>query len=215
VTYQRVGERRRQLVAVARKVLTERGTGATSTRTLAAEAGVPLSTLHYVFGSRDELWRAVLEDVTADLSALVRRSIGPGMSFAEAVEATYRDFWASIEHCPEQELMSLELFVDARRRDSGRDLARWQYERYAADCAEAFTAVLEHSQERLAQPLGDVVSLMLALSDGMIIQYLADGDRERSHRLLEHAIDAVVRFAAPEKEVPAHRVRALREVRQP
>jgi AcrR family transcriptional regulator len=50
-----------KILEAARAVLLEGGTGATSTRSVAQRADVPLSLVHYHFGSKNDLLAAVLE----------------------------------------------------------------------------------------------------------------------------------------------------------
>ena len=52
---------RLKILEAARATLLEGGTGGTSTRAVAERAGVPLSLVHYHFGSKQELLAAVLE----------------------------------------------------------------------------------------------------------------------------------------------------------
>ena len=52
---------RLKILEAARETLLDAGTGGTSTRAVADRAGVPLSLVHYHFGSKQELLAAVLE----------------------------------------------------------------------------------------------------------------------------------------------------------
>ena len=63
--------RREQLVAAARRALTREGVARTSLRVVAAEAGVPLGTLQYVFPSKEQLLRAVIEDLVDEVAAVL------------------------------------------------------------------------------------------------------------------------------------------------
>jgi AcrR family transcriptional regulator len=54
-------ETRLRILDAARQVLVEHGAGGTSTRSVADEAGVPLSLVHYHFGGKQALLVAVLE----------------------------------------------------------------------------------------------------------------------------------------------------------
>ena len=57
--------------SAARAVLTRDGVAGTTLRAVAAEAGVPLGTLHYVFPSKELLITAVIEDVREEVSAVL------------------------------------------------------------------------------------------------------------------------------------------------
>lgn len=63
----KTGETKDQILAAARRVLTRDGGAGLSTRTVAAEAGVNLSLIHYHFGSREGLLLAVLDEMNAAL----------------------------------------------------------------------------------------------------------------------------------------------------
>jgi len=64
---------RELLLSAARTILNRDGAAGLSTRTVAAEAGVNLSLIHYYFGSRDGLLLAVLDSVNRDLLARQHR----------------------------------------------------------------------------------------------------------------------------------------------
>ena len=68
------------LLEAAKKVLRQNGHSGLSTRDVAAAAGVPLSQIHYHFGSKDNLWRAAVDyafgDLAQSLSVLDQASTG-------------------------------------------------------------------------------------------------------------------------------------------
>jgi AcrR family transcriptional regulator len=63
---------RLKILGAARETLLDAGTGGTSTRAVADRAGVPLSLVHYHFGSKQELLAAVLEHENEELLARQR-----------------------------------------------------------------------------------------------------------------------------------------------
>jgi AcrR family transcriptional regulator len=63
---------RMKILDAAREMLLERGAGGTSTRSVAEEAGVPLSLVHYHFGGKHALLVAVLERENEELLARQR-----------------------------------------------------------------------------------------------------------------------------------------------
>ena len=60
-------ETRQRILDAARQMLVEHGAGGTSTRSVAEEAGVPLSLVHYHFGGMQGLLVAVLERENEEL----------------------------------------------------------------------------------------------------------------------------------------------------
>src|SRR5207245_7948217 len=72
-----------RILAAARECLGASGFAAFSTRAVAEQAGVPLSQIHYHFGSKQQLLLRVLEEENRGLVARQRAMFeGPG-SFAE------------------------------------------------------------------------------------------------------------------------------------
>ena len=63
---------RLRILQAARATLLEAGTGGTSTRAVAEQAGVPLSLVHYHFGSKHDLLASVLEHENEALLARQR-----------------------------------------------------------------------------------------------------------------------------------------------
>ena len=63
---------RLKILRAARATLLQAGNGGTSTRAVAERAGVPLSLVHYHFGSKQELLAAVLEHENEELLARQR-----------------------------------------------------------------------------------------------------------------------------------------------
>ena len=65
--YVESAQRTREAVAAARVVLMHEGVGRTTMRAVAAEAGIPLGTLQYVFPSKQGLLKDVIEDVVEEI----------------------------------------------------------------------------------------------------------------------------------------------------
>jgi AcrR family transcriptional regulator len=78
MTYMSQVDRRQQLIEAAIRVLQRDGVGHVTTRAIAAEAGAPLASIHYTFGSKDEIVRAAFEQVITDLLAELEAAVTPG-----------------------------------------------------------------------------------------------------------------------------------------
>jgi AcrR family transcriptional regulator len=82
-------ERRRQILACARRLFSERHYGAVSTAEIAAEAGVARGLLHHYFGSKRGLYLDVVRSmfvVPDDLFAPAREGAGSSETLAAAVD---------------------------------------------------------------------------------------------------------------------------------
>jgi AcrR family transcriptional regulator len=86
MTYMSQVDRRDQLIEAAIRVLQRDGVGHVTTRAIAAEAGAPLASIHYTFGSKDEIVRAAFEQVITDLLAELEAGITPGAGIQAAAK---------------------------------------------------------------------------------------------------------------------------------
>ncbi len=62
---------RAKILAAAEQLFSERGFAGTSTRDIAASAGVTSAMLHYYFGNKDGLYRAILETAVETVRAFI------------------------------------------------------------------------------------------------------------------------------------------------
>ena len=98
-------ERREQILAAARRVYISAGPNAASTAAIADEAGVTRGLVHHYFGTKRALYLAVVEDLAASLSQVVRTDLRD-LSVEEMVDANAnawldaidreRDIWLAL-----------------------------------------------------------------------------------------------------------------------
>ncbi|MBO1416885.1 TetR/AcrR family transcriptional regulator [Streptomyces sp. FH025] len=93
-------ERRPQLVQAAIDLMTREGIAAGSTRAIAAELGVAQATVHYTFGTKKDLYRAVVERLKSDFLGEVRAADPGDGPFGEQVRTLVHALWeaATGEH---------------------------------------------------------------------------------------------------------------------
>jgi AcrR family transcriptional regulator len=197
VPYVKVDDRRGQIVGAARTALTRDGVSATTMRSLAAEAGVPLGTLHYAFQSKDEILRAVLADITRDLAADLDRLARPGAGLAATLRQAVPAGFAREMKRPKTHLLQYELITYALRTPGLGGLARWQYDQHCGIVARWCRDTAAAAGETCAADFGVIARVLVAGIDGLILQYLADPDDDRAARDLDHVITAVVALASP------------------
>jgi AcrR family transcriptional regulator len=196
--YVKADERRRQLVAAARRVLGQQGLAGSTLRAVAAEAGVPLGTVHYIFPSKELLLRAVLEDVVDQVSAILAEAADEVSDVETAMLAGARSAWdALVKSDPVQQLMQYELTIWALRTSGMERLARWQYDRYLDVLTNAWERLAARAKVTYAVPAQELARLQLAAADGLILQFLTAPDADRAASDLDTITRQLVRLAAP------------------
>jgi len=196
MVYVKASERRGQLVAAARAVLSRDGVAGTTLRAVAAEATVPLGTLHYVFPSKELLIIAVLEDVTDEVSAVFRAAetdAGLDQAIRHGVETYWRRL---VVNDPQLALMRHELFVYALRTPGLESQARWQIESYTRIVAEWVQKAASTAGEACAVPFDTLARVLVGNVMGIVVQYLSDRDRARSERDVQAITEMLIQHAA-------------------
>ncbi|MFF0381413.1 TetR/AcrR family transcriptional regulator [Streptomyces sp. NPDC004286] len=203
MAYVKAAEREEQIIAAAIRVLGSVGVPNTTLRAVAAEAGIPLGTLHYVFPSKDQLLRAVMTDVIRGISETLRAELVPDQGLEHALRHGVTAFWHRlVENEVGLQIMQYELTAYSLRTEGPGGLARSQYERYGSLVTEFCEQAARAAGERCAVGFDALGRITLALLDGLILQYVAAPDPDRARRDLGHALDMVVLLADPQPVSP-------------
>ena len=196
MTYVSSAVRRRQIVRAARRVVERDGLAHASLRAVAEEAGIALSTLQHAFSTRDALFGAVVEDLLFGQSMAPMPLGSPEQPFDDWLNDLLQALWQHvIRQSAESQLGRLEITLYAVRTGLTTELARWQDDRIRVWTGK--TAAMAGWNFRL--PVDQVARLVMAVIDGLLIQYLADPDPERVATDLRSAARAVAYVA----EAPA------------
>lgn len=180
--------RSRQIIAAARVVITRDGVAATTVRAVALEAAIPLGTLQYVFPTKQQLLRAVIEDLVEELASKLQSSVPRGADPEYAVGHGIRTFWNDlvVGDAEGSQLAQYELTTYALRTAGLEELARWQYERY--------TDVVAGWLQQAATPVDSrrLARLILAGVDGLVLQYVVNPDPDRGQEDIEAMIEMII-----------------------
>ncbi len=193
MVYLDAATRRQQMVAAARTALTQHGVTGTSLRVVARTAGVPLGTLQYVFPNKDDLLRAVIEDVVAEISEVLASAATTDQGLDHAIRSGLHSFWSTlVTGRSELQLVQYELIAYSLRTAGHEDLARWQYDKYAEAAATWCSVAAELHSEQLALPAAQIGRILVAGVDGLILQYVSRPDDDRAMADLDLLADAII-----------------------
>jgi AcrR family transcriptional regulator len=189
--------RREDLIAAATKVIVRDGVAAATTRRIAAEAGVPLGTVHYWFASKDDLLAAVVEAVLGDLESAVAatqiQATRPDDSDAPDLLESCRAAWRVVEADePGRQLSLYELTTVALRTPDMEEVAAKQYGSYRTAAAHAVQRWHDRFGAELPGGLEALARLMAYLFDGATLAWLADpveAEQDSVFVLLCHLLD--------------------------
>jgi len=176
-------ERRRELVEAALRVMARDGVAAATTRAVTAEAGMTQSRFHYCFRSKAELLHEVVETMVRNQVTSVLDAVraGVGGDVRSGLHTALQAYCQHLVDHPEQHLLSYELTQYALRTPGLEQLAAQQYQAYLAGAAEVLDALGS------ADPV--LARMVIAILDGVTLQWLVDRDRTTAAGVLEAFAD--------------------------
>ncbi|MFD4560875.1 TetR/AcrR family transcriptional regulator [Streptomyces sp. NPDC058469] len=196
-------ERRPQLIKAAIDFMTREGVAAGSTRAIAAELGVAQATVHYTFGTKEGLYRAVMEQLTQDLVAQVERAAPADGGFEATVSALAAALWRTVREQPASHQLLTELTMFALRSPALAEALETHYRGVTEVTARLITEAAERTGRPLAQPVDTIARFFLAGFDGLTQQHLALPDEEAERTCLQAFVSAVVAMAGGRLELVA------------
>jgi AcrR family transcriptional regulator len=195
-------EHRRAIVAATIRLMQREGVAAASTRRIAAEAGVPQATIHYVFGTKTELYRAVLQRVSENLVRAVEAGLAPHPDWTEDVTVASRAVWEIVQADTSTALLLVELTATALRDPELRDLAEGLYDSYHLLAENAVRTIAERSNQELRVPVSQIAQLAVGGLNGIVLSFLVHGDPDRAGRDFENLAYALTAVAVGPASVP-------------
>ncbi|MEU9004329.1 TetR/AcrR family transcriptional regulator [Streptomyces sp. NPDC048551] len=190
-------ERRRQLTEAAIRAMTRDGVARTTTRSIAAEAGVSLSVFHYCFESKQALLESVIEAITAHYVTVVREAIRPRATVRETVRAGFQAYWDHVRERPGEHMLTYELTQYALRQPGFEHLARRQYELYCETYGELLSQLRLEMDLELRVPVPVLARYLAAMTDGLTLNVLVLGDARETAGLLDMVTEHVAALMEP------------------
>jgi AcrR family transcriptional regulator len=192
--------RRKLLLEAALEVMKERGVAAASTRAICERAGMPHGAFHYCFGSKKELFAALL---TQSVEVPLEGAWGlltPETSPSQAFRVLFRAYWEEVSADPSRELVLSELTHHALRDEEHRGLPAWESQMYRERIAEHLRGMALRTGSRYRIPELELSDLILTLLLGATTSWLAHRSDETALRTLDHAADLLAQSVVPGEE---------------
>jgi len=156
---------------------------------------MPLASFHYAVSSRDELLRDVVELVVADEGTAAATFLERAATPRDAIQLALTGYLDHVKSDPGNEQAMFELTQYALRTPHLSDLPAEQYRSYHALAAGLLEAGADALHIQWTIPVPDLARLLVTLTDGLTLAWLADRDDAAAARAIDHAADAIASFA--------------------
>lgn len=181
-----IDTRRTQLIDAAIRIALRDGLDNTTVRRIATEAGVSLGTVHYCFDNKRALLEAVVETLLQREVDVAEFDLPDGATPVDAIKKAFRYYWTLSGAQTERQRLVYELVAYLVRQEApGPELAQ----RIFANKYEVVRGFVELFQKKGEAELGlpaDVIARMtVAMTDGVALAWLADGDDEKALEVLD------------------------------
>ena len=190
-------DRRQMLVEAALRVIARHGVAGATTRAIVAEADMSLASFHYAFRSHSEMMRELVAHVVDAQVASVFASLRLGNDIRDAVRNGLQAFLEYVTGDPGHEQVMQELMQYALRTPGLERLATEQYDAYRAGVSSVLVEGAAVSRVEWSIPVHDVARLIVTITDGVTLAWLADRDTAAAERVLDFAADSIAALAVP------------------
>ncbi|MFE3880197.1 TetR/AcrR family transcriptional regulator [Kitasatospora sp. NPDC059146] len=165
-------ERRPQLVRAAIDLMTREGVSAGSTRAIAAELGVAQATVHYTFGTKKDLYRAVVEEVAAQFIDQVRAASPGDGPFGDQVRTLVHALWEAATGEDGRCVLLSEFETLAMRDPDVREIMLGLQHAMECTATEMLAALATAHGLTLALPADRIAAHFLTGFDGLTARHL-------------------------------------------
>jgi AcrR family transcriptional regulator len=187
-----VTERRGRLVDAAITVMTRDGVWSTTTRAIVAEAGMPIGIFHYCFRSKEELFHLVMRTVSERSFSAVGSVLGTTSDPVEQIRLAVRTYWERVVDEPAQRQLVYELTQYALRHDAEQPIAAGQYADYVRNMSSILEALATSGGFTWRRPIEVEARMVLAMTQGITLQWLVERDDVMAHALLEELTEHII-----------------------
>ena len=169
MAYVSAADRREQLIEATIAVLRRSGAEGVTTRAVAAEAGAPLASIHYTFGSLDDLVVAAFERLIDEVSQHITDGLDVAAGYGPCILEVMQRIAGLLDH----ERYGVLLHDLNPTGDRRVEALEERYYRLAHDLVDAIAAARRREP---AVPRAQLARLIMAAIDGVVLQFAASGD---------------------------------------
>lgn len=190
----RTQETRQLILDAAYAVFARRGYGGAAVDEILSEAGVSKGAFYHHFPSKEAVFQALLTERARRCTEAMAAAIVTGASVADNVRGVLRAGWKILTDDPMWANIQMEFWVQATREEWAREAMGDSFRQCRQFLAGALTAAQQRGAVRSQVDPEAAARLIIALSDGVVVQWQIQPDEVHLDILIESMADMITLF---------------------
>lgn len=190
-------ERKDQIVRATVDCIAKYGYHNFSMQDVAKHAGVSKGIIHYYFLNKDELMMSVLQRVSRDIEQVLTADMEAIPSPSKKLEVFIRVCCDVIRTTKEYYQVSMDFWTQINQKDQVREVISGHYAKFRLTCATVLQEGMKANEFRDVNAQ-EYSSYVIALIDGLSLQYLFDETAFDFDRMVHLAKDLILNGLQPD-----------------
>lgn len=190
----RTQETRQLILDAAYAVFARRGYGGAAVDEILAEAGLSKGAFYHHFPSKEAVFQALLAERARRCTEAMAAAVVTGASVADNVRNVLRAGWNILTADPTWANIQMEFWVQATREDCARQAMSDSLHQCRQFLTEAIARAQEEGVIRAQLDPEAAARLMIAVSDGVLVQWQIQPDEVRLDSLIDSMADMITLF---------------------
>ena len=197
---QRKEETRVRILEAAYHVFARRGYEAATVEEITAECGIAKGALYGHFASKEELFRTILVEHVRRRTAETAARLEPGLPLRESILRIIEASWETCRTDPVWSPLIMEFWALAGRNDWGREAVAELFDHCSTVLARFLSGAQRAGLVRDNVDAHRAARLLLALNDGLVLQWQTQPDKVDLEEFLGPMADMITGYLAAENQ---------------
>jgi AcrR family transcriptional regulator len=184
-------ERKNQIVKATVDCISRYGYNNFSMQDVARSAGVSKGIIHYYFLNKDDLMMSVLEHVASDISSLLHLGMNETADPIKKLDLFLETCLNIVRKTKEYYQVNMDFWTQINQKDEVRQTVAKHYRNFREVCSKVIVEGVEKGVFREVNA-SEYSSLIIALVDGISLQWLFDETAFDYDQILEHTKSLVL-----------------------
>ena len=196
----RKAETRDRILDAAGHVFARRGYDAATVEEITVECGIAKGGLYGHFASKEDLFRTVLLEHVRRRAAETATQLDPQLPLRESILRIITTSWGTCRADPVWSPLFSELWALASRSEWGREVAAELFDHCSAALGQFLSGARRAGLVRPDLDVRHAARLMLAVNDGIVLQWQTQPDEVDLGEFLGPTVDMIVAHLTAEDE---------------